>query len=262
MTLEGKSVLVTGASEGIGAACAAAFRQRGAKLTLTARNEAGLRAVAAGDDAVVAGDLTLEATRRQTVEAALDRHGGLDILVNNAGVGLYAPTWLAPEADVRAMFELNFFAALGMIRLAVPPMRERRGGLVVNISSIAGQVALPWFTLYSAGKYAVNGLSDGLRMELRREGIGVMLVCPGYVKTGFQDHALAGKPPARLRRSKKFAITPEQCAEAIARGVERDARTVVAPGAGRFLVGLSRLWPALAERMLLSQYYQLDEEAA
>ena len=104
--------------------------------------------------------------------------------------------------------------------------------MIVNIGSIAGKVTLPWFTLYSATKFALGSLTEGLRMELGRDGIRTMVVCPGYVSTAFQSHALVGRPPDRLLKGKKFAITAEQCAEAVARGVERDARTVVTPAVG------------------------------
>ena len=82
-------------------------------------------------------------------------------------MGMYAPSWNAPIDDVRRMFELNFFAPLALTQLVVPHMRERRSGMIVNVGSIAGKVTLPWFTLYSASKYALGSLTDGLRMELK-----------------------------------------------------------------------------------------------
>ena len=109
-----------------------------------------------------------------------------------AGVGLYQPSWAAPMDEVRRLMELNFFALLGMIQLAAPPMRARGSGMIVNLSSIGGKMPLPWLTLYSASKYAVGALTEGLRMELRRDGIRTMLVCPGYVITGFQQHVISG----------------------------------------------------------------------
>jgi len=246
MRIDGKVVLITGASEGIGAACAAEFARAGAKLSLTARSEEGLRR--AGPDALTtAGDLTSEETRRRVVERTLERFGVLDILINNAGVGLYLPSWSAPLEEVRRLMELNFFALLGMAQEAARHMRPRRSGLIVNVSSIGGKMTLPWMTLYSASKYAVASLTEGLRMELRRDGVRAMLVCPGYVKTGFQQHTLAGQAPESLIRSRRFAITAGECAVAIRRGVERDARTVMTPPGGWILVGLQRLFPSVVE---------------
>jgi short-subunit dehydrogenase len=254
MRIDGKVVLITGASEGIGAACAREFRKRGARLSLTARSEDKLKETGGADAAVTAGDITDPELRRRVVERTMERFGAIDILVNNAGIGLYAPAWKAPRDEAHAMFELNFFAPLAMIQLVVPHMRERGVGMVVNIGSIAGKVTLPWFTLYSATKFALGALTEGLRMELAADGIRTMIVCPGYVKTGFQSHALVGQPPDRLLKGKKFAITPEQCAEAVARGVERDARTVVTPASGWALVVAQRLFPSLVEAQMKKIY--------
>jgi short-subunit dehydrogenase len=254
MTIKDKVVLITGASEGIGAACAREFRKRGARLSLTARSEGKLKEVGGADAAITAGDLTDPVVRRRVVEGAVERFGAVDILINNAGIGMYAPAWKAPLDEAHAMFELNFFAPLAMIQLVVPHLRARGGGMVVNIGSIAGKVPLPWFTLYSATKFALGSLTEGLRTELADDGIKMMVVCPGYVKTEFQQHALVGQPPGRLLKGKKFAITAEQCAEAVARGVERNARTVVTPAIGWALVAAQRLFPSLVQAQMMKIY--------
>lgn len=152
--------------------------------------------------------------------------------------------------DARRLFELNFFAPLALIQLAAPHMRRRQAGVIVNISSIAGKMTLPWFTLYSASKYAVCSLSDGVRMELERDGVRVVTVCPGYVNTAFQSHIIGGKVPATIANSRRFAITMEQCAEAIVAGVEKEKRTVVAPRIGWLLIAFSRLFPRLVDAQL------------
>jgi short-subunit dehydrogenase len=247
MNIEGKVILITGASEGIGAACAAAFRERGARLSLTARSEQKLKAAGGPDALVTPGDITEEGTRRSVVDRTLERFGAIDVLVNNAGMGLYAPSWRASLADTRRLFELNLFSPLALTQLVIPHMRERRSGTIVNIGSVAGKVTLPWFTLYSASKYALGSWTDGLRMELKPDGIHAMTVCPGYVKTDFQRHVLAGRPPEQILKGKRFAITPERCARAIVRGVERDARTVVTPASGWLFIVAERLLPALVD---------------
>jgi short-subunit dehydrogenase len=247
MRIDGKVVLITGASEGIGAACAAEFTRAGAKLSLTARSEEGLRRAGGTGALVTAGDLTEEETRRRVVERTIEHFGAIDILINNAGVGFYLPSWSAPMEHVRRTMELNFFALLGMVQLTVPHMRAGGGGMIVNVGSIGGKMTLPWMTVYSASKYAVGSLTEGLRMELKRDGIRTMLVCPGYVKTGFQQHVTAGEAPEKVKRSRRFAVTAEECAGAIRRGVERDARTVLSPAAGWILVALTRLMPSIVE---------------
>jgi len=247
MRIDGKVVVITGASEGIGAACAAAFRARGARLSLTARSETKLRAAGGAGALITAGDITEDPTRRQVVERTLERFGAIDVLINNAGMGMYAPSWRAPMDDARRMFELNLFAPLALTQLVAPHMCERQSGTIVNVGSIAGKVTLPWFTLYSASKYALGSWTDGLRMELKPYGVHAMTVCPGYVKTAFQSHVLAGQPPEKVLQGKRFAITPERCADAIARGVERDARTVVTPATGWLFILAERLLPAFVD---------------
>ena len=243
-------VLITGASEGIGAACAASFRRRGARLALTARNRGKLQRTAAPDDFVIPGDLTSEGDRARVVDSTLKHYGAIDILVNNAGVGMYSAAWQTPLVQARELFELNFFAVLDMAQRVIPSMRERKRGCIVNVGSIAGKITLPWFTLYSVSKYALGSLTDGLRMELKRDGIHAMTVCPGYVDTGFQNHVIHGRAPTAISSRRKFTITPEQCAEAIARGVERNARNVVTPRSGWLLIFAARLMPALVDAQL------------
>lgn len=261
MRVEGKVTLITGASEGIGAACAWAFARRGARLALTARSREKLAQAGGPDALVVAGDLTEAVVRRQVVEETLARYGRIDILVNNAGVGLYTAAWQATPGAVRQMFELNFFALLELTQLTVPHMREQRGGAIVNVSSIAGKAPFPWLTLYCASKYAVCALSDGLRMELAPYNIQVTTVCPGHVETGFREHVLEGRLAERIRRTSKFPITAEECAEALVRGVERGARTVMAPRVGWVLVALERLLPRLVEAQMARLYHASEPPA-
>lgn len=250
MQIEDKVVIITGASEGIGAACANAFRHRGARLSLTARNEANLKRIGGTDALITPGDITHDETRRRVVDATLERFGRIDILVNNAGAGLYLPAWSAPEDKARALFELNLFAPLAMVQRVVPHMRQQRSGTIVNVGSIAGRITLPWFTLYSVSKYAIGSLTEGLRMELKRDGIHAITVCPGYVNTGFQDNLLGGSIPSTVVKTKRFTISAEQCAAAIVRGVERDARTVLTPRVGWLLVAAARMFPRIVDSVL------------
>jgi short-subunit dehydrogenase len=252
MRIDGKVVLVTGASEGIGAACAREFATSGARLSLTARNEEGLRRAAPADALVTPGDITTDEARRRVVERTLERFGAIDILINNAGAGLYQPSWEMPMEEARSLMELNFFAPLAMTQLVAPLMRAQRSGMLVNVGSIGGKVVLPWMTLYSVTKSALGTLTEGQRIELMGDGVRTMLVCPGYVKTGFQKNVRAGQSPEKVQQARRFAITPEACALAIRRGVERDARTVVTPRSGWLLVLAMRLFPSIVEARLAS----------
>ncbi|MEO8025635.1 MAG: SDR family NAD(P)-dependent oxidoreductase [Bryobacteraceae bacterium] len=263
MRIQNSVVLITGASEGIGAACAAAFARRGARLSLVSRSQEKLEALGLADAELTAADLLESGARQLAVERTLARFGRIDVLINNAGVGMYAPAHAAPIEDVRRMFELNFFAPLELAQLAAAqmktqPVTDGARGTIVNVGSIAGKVVLPWLTLYSTTKFALGALTEGLRMELQPHQIRAMLVCPGYVKTRFQAHALAGQPPAAIAGGKRFAIPVDECAEAVVRGVERNARTVLAPRLGWALVAMERMFPSLVHSQLARINSKMD----
>ena len=232
---------------------AVALRKRGALLTLASRNEMKLQAVAdseaLSDSVIVPGDLTQEAARKAVVEKTMERRGRIDVLINNAGRGSYYAGSATPIEEARAVFDLNFFAPLALAQLAIPYLRETRGA-IVNISSIAGQIPLPWLPVYSASKAALASITATQRIELRRDGVNVMGVFPGYVNTNFQANAPGPRPPARVVQGKRFAVSAEDCAEAIVRGIEGRKRMVVTPGSGWPLVLMHRMFPALVESRL------------
>jgi len=244
LDVRGKVVLITGASRGIGRACVDSFSRRGALVSAAARS-----VVAIPEAFSTQCDLTSAGDRERLLQQTLERYGRIDILVNNAGQGLYGPTETADLNEAVALFQLNFFAAVAMIQLVLPTMRAQKEGHLVNVSSLAAEIALPWMTMYSASKAALSSVSSGLRRELRGTGIQVTNILPGYVSTGFQDSA-RGKPPEGILKFRKHAITAEQCAEAIVRGVERSARTVVTPGSGWLAMATERLLPGMIDSPL------------
>jgi short-subunit dehydrogenase len=156
------------------------------------------------------------------------------------------------------MFEVNFFAAVDLSQRACAIMRPQGGGMIVNISSIAGRITLPWFTLYSASKFALTSFTEGLRAELGGTGVRAMVVSPGYVRTGFQEHVLAGTPPSELKRARRFAASAEACARAVARGIEEDKNEVVTPWSGRMLIWAARWWPGLVSWQLARMNRSLE----
>ena len=244
MQFQGKTILITGASSGIGLACARAFAREGARLILTARSKDRLKATAKdlpAESTLIPADLTDFESLQALADEVCDRFATLDVLINNAGVGLYAPSFQADPEMVRSMFSLNFLAPVELVRRLAPLIP--RGGAVVNMSSIAGKVPLPWLTLYSSSKFALNAFSDGLRMELTPAGVHVLCVCPGYVDTPFRRNVLVGEIPERVAGQKRFMITAEQCAEATIDGLRRGKRTVVTPKIGWALTAVTRLLP-------------------
>jgi short-subunit dehydrogenase len=264
MEISNSSILITGASRGIGAACAAAFRSLGARLCLTGRDEAALQRNSTPDDLVLAGEITSADFRKTLIAATLQRFNGLDILINNAGAGLYGAVSTAPLDEVRRLFELNVFAPLALTQLVVPQMRGHGHGCIVNISSLGGQIVLPWLPLYCASKFSLSAWTAALRAELAGSGVHAITVCPGYVDTDFEANAAGPRPPAKLMgsSSKRFSVTPEQCAAAIVRGVQRDANVVVTPRSAWLLLAAQRLWPGLVESALTTAMKNAQSESA
>ncbi len=250
-------MLITGASEGIGAACARALRAAGARLALNGRSREKLSSAAGLEDLILPGDLTGPGTPQALIDRTLARFGRLDILINNAGHGVYRAAASGPDPETRALFDLNFFAPLALAQAAIPVFRKQRSGMIVNVGSIAGDVPLPWMPLYSASKAALASLTRSLRTELAPDGIAVLLVSPGYVLTDFHQHSFGLPPPPRVVAGKRFAITPDQCAAAILAGISRRSRSVITPPWGSFFIALHRLFPTAVEAHLM----QLNQSA-
>jgi short-subunit dehydrogenase len=226
-----KVVLITGASDGIGASCARLIGQLRAKLALTGLPTAEFQDADHGSILVIPGDITSEKTRAEIVRRTMSRFGRIDALINNAGVGQYGyPTEVDVEISKR-MFDVNVFSALALTQLVVPQMKARRSGTIVNIGSVGGKVSLPWAVMYCATRWAQHCVDDSLHRELRGPGIHVMKVCPGIVDTNFRNHLLAGSAPRRVEDIRRV-VSPDDVAHAIITAVERKKRTVFIPKIG------------------------------
>jgi NAD(P)-dependent dehydrogenase (short-subunit alcohol dehydrogenase family) len=184
-----KVVLVTGASSGIGRATALAFGESGARVALVARRRAELEAVvgeveAAGGAALaIPTDVTDAAAVRAAFDAAAARFGGLDVVVNNAGILIPSSFEALRDEDLDAMLRVNLFGALHVMQAALPHLRVRGSGSIVNVASLAGRRGIPPLAGYCASKFALVGLTEALRTEIHDEPIHVALVLPGVVDT-------------------------------------------------------------------------------
>lgn len=188
------SILVTGASSGIGLACVSRFHANGDSLLVTVRkasDAAMLRSRFAGID-VLELDLTVEQAVQRIVGGAIDRRGGVDVVVANAGASIVAAAEELALADYRAQLDLNLLAAIQVTQLALPAMRARGGGRIVLVSSGFGRTALPMFSAYCASKYALEGFGEALALEVAPLGIGVTLIEPGPVRTRFDANRREG----------------------------------------------------------------------
>lgn len=191
-----KTALITGTSRGIGRDLALTLAGRGWDVVGTLRSDEGRAELeAAGVDVV-----TVDVTDRASVEAAVfhtvTHHGSLDLLVANAGVGLFGCFEDVDPEQIRRVFEVNFFGVLACTRAALPHLRASAGRIVV-ISSIAGRRSAPGSSAYNASKFAVEGWAEGLRHELAETGVGLTLVQPGPIATGFFEQRVAGPRSGR-----------------------------------------------------------------
>ena len=186
-TLE--TVLITGCSSGIGRATAAAFRAEGWETYATARDVDDLAALADDGCHTDRLDVTDDGDVQRVVDRIEDEHGRLDCLVNNAGYGQLGPVEDVPVEDLHRQFDVNVYGPHRLTRAALPVMREGDGGTIVNLSSLSGRVSTPGSGPYAASKFALEALSDALRVETAPFDVNVVLVEPGPVDTGFTDRA-------------------------------------------------------------------------
>ena len=267
-----KTVLITGASSGVGEATARLFARKGWNVIASARAVERIGGWADQPNvARLAMDVTDEAGVRAAVASAAARFGGLDALVNNAGAGLAGAFESITEAELKAVFEVNLVGAARTIRAAIPHLRDRAGGVIVNVTSITGRVGLPFMSPYDSTKFALEGLSESLSYELGLLGIRVKLVEPGGVKTGF-SHTWVRNPlynPALDRLIDKMTVgaTKAQGPEGVAQTIFRAATDLsprlryTANGSGPLILLNRLLPPSLWRRMVVSSFLKAKTAA-
>jgi short-subunit dehydrogenase len=239
MESKGTTILITGATAGIGRHVALYFATRGYRVIATGRNEKALATLKSEAAAHALETVRLDVTDATSIADAatqVDRltgGNGVDVLINNAGYGLAGAMEEITDEDLRAQFETNVFGLMAVTRAFLPAMRRRGSGRILNVSSVGGRVTFPLFGPYHATKYAVEAMSDALRMELRPFGIKVVLIEPGPIKSEFSQRSFdlvsrydkPGSPyaPIYARSSQIKAIADKQSAspDKVARVMER-----------------------------------------
>lgn len=247
--LKDQVVLLTGASSGIGWAAALEFARHGARLALAARREEKLRKLAAllgslkAESLVLPCDVSEPRQSQAALEAVLKRWGRLDILVNNAGINSNRRFHEQPWEEAEGILRTNYLGAAFLIHAALPVLLRQKKGHVVNISSIAGLLGLPYMASYCASKFALTGLTEALRREYYESGVTFTLLCPGTVDTPMASESLKDERLASLARPK----TAEQVARKIISCCLRRSPELIYGDAPGFLLRLSKFIPGLVD---------------
>lgn len=256
MRIDGKRVIVTGASSGIGRALAISLARRGAVLTIAARRgdrlddvvrEMERRSRRAVQPVAVTCDVSDAAQVSRLIGGTVERLGGVDLLVNNAGVSVYGEARRTSVADFAQVMSVNFFGALHCTLEVLPFMRRQESGLIVNVASVAALHGVPYLAAYCASKSALVAFSQSLRAELSGTGVGVMIVYPGYTDTGI--FGAEKKVGGAVRPGGSYAGA-EGVAEAIVRAIERGRSDVVLSAQGNMLNLVRGVAPGVAERAM------------
>lgn len=267
---ERRVVLITGASSGIGQACADRLHRRGLRVYGTSRHPQPIP----GSFDMIQMDVDSDESVQAGVALVCEREGRLDVVVSNAGCGIAGAIEDTSTEEAKAQFETNFFGTLRVCRAALPIMRAQRSGTIINISSIGGLFGIPFQGLYSASKHAVEGLSESLSMEVRRWGIRVVLVEPGDLRTGF---TAARRQTAQCRENRAYqacfdaalqviehdethGASPEQVArlvERIIRSRSPRLRYVVGPFYETVSVIAKRVLPPRLFEWIIARYYRV-----
>jgi NAD(P)-dependent dehydrogenase (short-subunit alcohol dehydrogenase family) len=258
---DGKSFLVTGASSGIGRSLALGLAREGALVAAMARTESKLAELAAeapaGRVRPVAGDVSADESTRAAVETAVTSCGGhLDGLIHSAGISMSGRLEDVSLAVYREVMETNFFSTIRLVKAVLPHIRPRRGHIVA-ISSIAGFVSYPFGSGYAASKHALQALLDSLRIELAPDGIHVLSVCPGYVKTDIARNARRADGSKWEQSTKEIerGLDPEVVTRVTLRAIEARKRQIAPAGLMESTGKLLKPWaPGLLDAVMRKMY--------
>ena len=264
METELKVAIVTGASSGIGMETAFALVRRGYAVVLAARRADRLEQVAArcreisaeAKVEVAVTDVSDRAAVERLVSGAVEKFGRLDFMVNNAGSGMYGRVHELPEPELRAVFEVNFYGVLYGCQAAARVMIPQRSGHIFNVSSVIGKRGTPFHGAYCATKFAVCGLTDSLRVEMKPYGVRVTNVCPTLTATEFFDHSSMAPRGHSKYESPSKMMPASAVGKKIAASVGKSKPELVFSFGGKFLVVLSALWPRAADWIM--QVYHND----
>lgn len=268
--LQDAVVVITGASSGLGKECARAFHAAGARLVLCGRDATRLQQVVQELTATSASakqkqthtpsTVTFDLADRHTVDRAAEEilkcYGHVDVLINNAGISFRGNILDTSVSVQRDVMETNYFGPIALTQALLPSMVGRRSGHIVAISSVQGKIAIPYRSAYAASKHATQAYFDCLRAEVERDGIGVSVISPGYIRTNLSLNAVTGDGSKYGVMDKNTATgwDPADVAQAVLKAVRHRSKDVVLAGAlPTVAVYLRTLWPALFFKLMSSR---------
>lgn len=258
--MKNKVVIITGASSGIGRACAEKFGNEGAKLVITGRNETNLQETALWlinkgiEVLAVQSDVAIKEDCKRIIDETIAKYGKIDVLINNAGISMRAILNDTDLSVIEQVMQINFYGTLYCTKYALPHLLKAKGS-VVGISSIAGFVGLPGRTGYSASKFAMQGFLEALRTENLKTGLHVMITCPGFTASNIRNTALSanGSAQGESPREEDKMMTAEEVAEYIYKGVVNKKRQVILTTEGKLAVFLSKFFPKFIAKMVFNK---------
>ncbi len=250
--MSGRTVIVTGASSGIGEATARAFARAGDRVVLAARRVDRLNQLAAElpDSLVVAADLTNAGDVDRVAQLALSRYGTIDVLINNAGLGRYGWLERISEDDILAQIQVNLTAPILLTRAVLPAMQAQRRGVIINVCSVAGRIATPTTSVYNTTKFGLDGFSEALRREVGPQGIQVCVIYPGPV-AGTEFGGRSGRSTLAGRRPEWTRTTTERVATAVVGLADHPRAHRVIPGFYGVVILLNAILPSLGDLVLM-----------
>lgn len=262
MNLKNKTVIITGASSGIGRSCAEEFAKKGSNLVLGARQYVTLCEIAQNLEAkygikavAVQCDVSIESDCKLLTDQAMVSFNRIDVLINNAGISMRA---LFNDLDLqvlRNLMDVNFWGAVYCTKYALPELLKQQGS-VVGVSSIAGYRGLPGRTGYSASKFALNGFLEALRVENLKTGLHVMVASPGFTSSNIRKVALVkdGTAQGETSMDEDKMMSSDEVAQIIVKGIEQRKRSLIMTAQGKLTVLLNKVLPAWLDGMVYNHF--------
>ena len=263
-SLKDKVVLITGGTDGIGKALVNVMISKGAKVATCGRKQDklyNLQVQYSGKPLhTVVADVSNEQDCKNFIDSAIKTFGQIDILINNAGISMRALVKDTDLSTIKKVMDVNFWGTVCCTKFALDSIIKNKG-TIVGVSSIAGYRGLPGRSGYSASKHAINGWLEALRTELLDSGVNVMWVCPGFTTSNIRNAALnkEAKPQGESPMDESKMMSADECAQHIAKAIEKRKRTLVLTYTGKQTVFINKFFPKLADKLVRNHFYKNGE---